>query len=319
MDCQNDGRRRTIGDDFGRALGGPSFLVFDTISTLLDPITRVKFIQWSGSIAKEIVPEFAPNLKPEKNRKPLAIQNILVLLYLHYRFPKIIDKEFLRKELYRILPVNHIEELFKGKDLNLKTWKEIFAYLTEQTPEIFLIIDRIILTLTQTPEQIESKDFWIISAVPPTQKKEEAQDIVFFILNRKEGSDEQDVFMDYKGADDLSPHDIDLNFKVRAYDLFVAIPEDTSEFLSEDKRQLVRLVTAILFTGTGIWISAHSENIGSNLVALNLNVNEEPIETQIFNLKVVRDAKYYLQTWGPKILASLGVLIPIVRALFGII
>ncbi|MHA1199754.1 MAG: hypothetical protein ACTSQF_10540 [Candidatus Heimdallarchaeaceae archaeon] len=125
--------------------------------------------------------------------------------------------------------------------------------------------------------------------------------------------------MNYKGADDLSPHDIDLSFTINAYDQFVAIPEDTSEFLTDDKRQLVRLVTAILFTGTGIWISAHSENIGSNLVALDFNVDDEPISSQIFNLRVVRDARFYLQAWGPKVLASLGVLIPVIRALFGIL
>ncbi len=294
-------------------------MIYDGIYTLLDPITRVRFSQWSEHISKEIVPEFATNLKPEKNRKPLAIQNVLVLLYLYYRFPKIFNKEFLKKELLRIIPASHTEDILKGKELNMKVWHDIFTHLSDQTPELFLIIDRIILTLTETPELVEAKDFWVISAVPPTQKKEEAQDIVFFILNRKDGSSDQKVIMNYKGADDLSPHDIDLTFTINAFDQFVAIPEDTSEFLSEDKRQLVRLVTAILFTGTGIWISAHSENIGSNLVALDLNVDDEPIATQIFNLRVVRDARYYLQAWGPKILASLGLLIPIVRALFGIL
>ncbi len=46
--------------------------------------------------------------------------------------------------------------------------------------------------------------------------------------------------------------------------------------------------------------------------------NNEPIKTQIFNLKVVRDAKHYLQTWGPKILTTFGVLLPILRAVLAI-
>ncbi len=296
-----------------------NMMIYDGIYTLLDPITRVRLSQWSEDISKNIVPEFAPNLKPEKNRQPLAVQNVLVLLYLHYRFPKIIDKNFLKKELYRIVPMSHTEEILRGKELNLGVWKDIFTHLNNQTPELFLIIDRIILTLTETPELIEAEDFWVISAVPPTQKKEESQDIVFFILNRKDGSGEQKVLMNYKGADDLSPHDFDITLSLNAFDPFVVIPEDTSEFLSEDKRQLLRLVTGILFTGTGIWISAHSENIGSNLIAMNLSVDNEPIATQIFNLKVVRDTRFYLQAWGPKVLASLGVIIPIVRALFGIL
>lgn len=295
-----------------------NMMIYDGISTLVDPITRVKFYQWSEEISDNIVPEFAPNLKPEKQRKPLAVQNVLVLLYLHFRFPKIIGREFLKKELYRIVPMSLAEKILKGDDLNLSVWDRIFTHLNNQTPELFLIIDRIILTLTETPEEIDNKDFWIISAVPPTQKKEESQDIFFFILNRKEENSEQEVTMNYIGADDLSPHDLEISFMINAFDPFVAIPKDTSEFLTEDKRQLVRLVTGIIFTGTAVWISAHSENIGSNLVALDLNVKDEPIETQIFNLRVVRDARYYLQTWGPKVLASLGVIIPIARALFGI-
>ena len=120
--------------------------------------------------------------------------------------------------------------------------------------------------------------------------------------------------MSYKGADELSPHDLDIRFTLRPYDSYISIPKDTSHLIKEDKRLMVKLVTAILYTGTGIWISAHSENIGTNLIALDFVSEEEPIETQIFNLKVVRDVKYYLQAWGPKILTTFALFLPILRA-----
>ncbi len=294
-------------------------LVYDSIQTLLDPITRVYFLQWSEIIANDIIEDFAPKLKPSVERQPLAVQNVLVLLYLHYRLPDFMDKKYLKEELLRIVSSETANDIVKGKNLNLKVWKHIFSHFMKQSPEIFLIIDRIILTLRETPEVIDSKDFWISSAVPPTQKKEESQDIVFFILNRKESSrKEQLISMNYKGADDLSPHDLDIDFAIRSFDSFVTIPEDTSKFLTEEKRKMIRLVTGILYQGTGIWISAHSENIGSNLVALDFATEEEVITTQIFNLKVVRDFRFYLQTWGPKILASLGVFLPILRAILGL-
>jgi hypothetical protein len=229
------------------------------------------------------------------------------------------DKKFLENELARIVSQETVHEILKGKNLNLKVWKHIFSHFMKQSPEIFLIIDRIILTLKETPEVIDAKEFWISSAVPPTQKKEESQDIVFFILNRKESSKkEQIVSMNFKGADDLSPHDLDIDFTLRPYDSFVSIPKDTSQLMTEEKRLMIRLVTGILYQGTGIWISAHSENIGSNLVAMDFATEEEVISTQIFNLKVVRDFRYYLQAWGPKILASLGVFLPILRAILGL-
>lgn len=88
--------------------------------------------------------------------------------------------------------------------------------------------------------------------------------------------------------------------------------------LISEKRQLIKLTTGILYQGTGIWFSVHSENIGSNLVVLSFSSNDEPVATQIFNLKVVRDFKVYLQSWGPKLLASLGIFLPIIRALLGL-
>jgi hypothetical protein len=225
----------------------------------------------------------------------------------------------LERELFRIVSFDSVEEVIYGNQLNLKDWKTIFEYLTKQTPEIFLIIDRIILTLTETPEQFDAKDFWVSSAVPPIQKKEESQNILFFILNRKASDPHpQKLEMNFSGADELSPRDLDIEFTIRAYDDFVTMPKNTSNFLTSEKRQLIKLTTGILYQGTGIWFSVHSENIGSNLVALSFSSNNEPVATQIFNLRVVRDVKFYLQSWGPKLLASLGIFLPIIRALLGL-
>ncbi|MCG3223231.1 MAG: hypothetical protein H7647_02105, partial [Candidatus Heimdallarchaeota archaeon] len=294
-------------------------LISEGISTLIDPITRVYFLQWSEIIANDISDDFAPNLNQKTERPSLAVQNVLVLLYLHYRFPEIIDKDTLERELFRIVSFDSVEEVIYGNQLNLKDWKTIFEYLTKQTPEIFLIIDRIILTLTETPEQFDAKDFWISSAVPPIQKKEESQDILFFILNRKSSDTHpQKLEMNFSGADELSPRDLDIEFTIRAYEDFITIPQNTSNFLTSERRQLIRLTTGILYQGTGIWFSVHSENIGSNLVALSFSSNTEPVATQIFNLRVVRDVKFYLQSWGPKLLASLGIFLPIIRALLGL-
>ena len=55
-----------------------------------------------------------------------------------------------------------------------------------------------------------------------------------------------------------------------------------------------------------------------DIVLYRHRTEQEVIATQIFNLKVVRDARYYIQTWGPKILASLGLFLPILRAILGL-
>ena len=293
--------------------------IFEVIHTLIDPITRVYFLQWSEIISNDINNDFAHKLSKPAEKSSLGLQNVLVLLYLHYRFPEIIDKDNLERELFRIVGFDSVEKIIYGDELDLNDWKSIFKHLTKYSPEIFLIVDRIILTLTKTPDQFDSKEFWISSAVPPIQKKEESQDILFFILNRKRNHPEpQKLKMNYQGADELSPHDMEIEFTIRAFDDFVTIPKDTSLFLTQDTRQLIRLTTGILHQGTGIWLSVHSENIGSNLISLSFSSHYEPVSTQIFNLKLVRDFKFYIQSWGPKILASLGIFLPIIRALLGL-
>ncbi len=226
------------------------------------------------------------------------------------------DIDTLRNELLRIVPENKVDYIMGGEQLNIERWMDIFEHLTKETKEVFLIVDRIVLTLRETPEIIDSKDFWITSAVPPTQKKDETQDIVFLLFNRKRGDpNPQKITMRFNGADELSPHDFEIDFELIPYDDFVTIPKETDSLLTQQKRLFVKLVTGILYQGTGIWISVHSENIGTNLIAIDFSTADAPIETQIFNLRVVKGIKFYLQSWGPKILASLGIFLPILRAL----
>ncbi|MHA1687295.1 MAG: hypothetical protein ACTSYD_12965 [Candidatus Heimdallarchaeaceae archaeon] len=293
--------------------------VSDTIYTLLDPITRTSFLKWSDKIEGNIVEDFAPKLEPKAVRKPLAVQNVLTLLYLHFRMPEIVDEEFLMKELKRIIPERTIEETIINGDLNISVWKKIFKHFYKGIPDIFLIIDRILLTLKETPEMIDWNDYWVISAIPPVQKKDDTQDVVFFVLNRKKGDPSpQKLTMRFIGADELSPHDFEFTFQLRGYDDFVTIPRDTSKLLTTDRRQLIRLVTGILYQGTGIWFSIHSENIGSNVGTIEIREGDNIIETQMLELRVIRGFKYILQSWGPKLLASLGVVLPIIRAIIGL-
>ena len=294
-------------------------LFSDSIYTLLDPITRVYFIKWCEKISDTLEIDFAPAIQPPVKRQRIAVQNILVLLYLHFRLPDVMDRDTLRDELLRIVPENKVDYIMEGEQLNIERWIDIFEHLTKETKEVFLIVDRIVLTLRETPEVIDSKDFWITSAVPPTQKKDETQDIVFLLFNRKKGDpNPQKVTMRFNGADELSPHDFEIDFELIPYDDFVTIPKETDSLLTQQKRLFVKLVTGILYQGTGVWISVHSENIGTNLIAIDFSTADAPIETQIFNLRVVKGIKFYLQSWGPKILASLGIFLPILRALLGL-
>ncbi len=291
----------------------------DAIYTLLDPITRVDFLKWSDKITSRLNDDFAPNLNPSKNRPTLAVQNIITILYMHYRFPDLIPYELLLQELERIVPLEVVNEIIEENDLNLIVWKRIFKHLIKENADIFYIIDRIVLTLKQTPELMNSKPYWFTSAVPPTQKKDADQDIVFFVWNRNKNETIKPVItLKFTGADDLSPHDFELEFPINPYDDFITIPEGYSYYEKKDTRFLIKLVTGILYQGTGIWISVHSENIGSNLIAVEFYEKNQPIESQIFNMRVVVDSHYLIERWGPKILASLGLLLPIIKAILGL-
>ncbi|UJG43675.1 MAG: hypothetical protein K9W46_00485 [Candidatus Heimdallarchaeum endolithica] len=291
----------------------------DAVFTLLDPITRIYFLKWSEKSVKELNEDFAPKIDFLIERKNLAVQNILILFYLHHRFPSLINFDILRSEIKRIIPEERIDNLFYKYEFNLETWKKIFSILLKKNRDLFLIIDRIIFTLKETPYVMNAKKYWFTSAVPPTQKKEESQDIIFFVWNRNKNPDYSPfISLSFVGADDLSPHDFEMSFKIRKYDDFILIPEDYDFDEKPDLRFLVKLVTGIIYQGTSIWFSVHSENIGSNMIAIEFREKEEPLETQMFNMRVVIDFKTILQVWGPRLLASFGVLLPLVKAILGL-
>ena len=309
------------------------FLVYDGIYNLLDPITRVSFIKWKRNIERHILDDFAPKLNNEdkEERPKLAIQNILTLIYLNQRFPNFIDKETLWREVCRIIDKNAAKEYIYNGEFSIKVWKGIFKHLKKEIDDLFLIIDRIILTITHTPALLDEKAFWITSAIPPTQIQERAENLIFLVLNRKDPNRfysesanaaevrDEDLTFEFYGADDLSPHDFSLKFKVRRYDEFVKLEKTYSLAASDpiEKHKIVRQVTGILYQSTGIWLTLHSNNLGANLSTIKFLHEGKPIHTMNFDLTVVRGVDYYLRNWGPKILTSLGFLLPLIRAIIG--
>lgn len=296
-----------------------NFYFYDAIYALLDPITRIEFLNWSDKIEKNMLDDFAPKIAPLRRRQLLATQNVLILLYLHFRMSEIIDKEYLLQELRRIVPGEIIEsEIIHGK-LNINVWKKNFKHFIKTNPDIFLIVDRIFLTLKENAEVIDQNKFWITSAVPPVQKLDSTQSIIFFVLNRNREYVVPKILTLYlAGSDAISPSELEFVFRIRGYDDFVTIPKDTSRLTTQERRNLVRLITGILYQGTGIWLSLKADNIGYNACTIDIREENDLVTTQALEIRVVRDLKYYLQNWGPKILASLGVILPILRTIIGL-
>ncbi len=292
---------------------------YDTIYYLLDPVTRVYFFKWCKTIEESLTDHFAPNLQPQSDRSSLAVQNVLVLLYIHYRFSDLLDNKELDAEIARIIQEDKIDEIMNSKILNRKEWKKIFKNLENSGLENFLIIDRILLTLQETPQVIRQKKYWVVSSVSPTQTLNETKDILFFLLNSNpEQKEPAEITLDFKGGMSLLPGDFTINFNLSPYSDYIQIPADVEELKKDNNRLLIKMLTAILYQGTGIWITIHSDKEGSNVGSIAFHKGTQTIDTVTFNWRVVKGMKFYVKTYGPKALASLGFLLPLVRTFIGL-
>ncbi len=293
---------------------------YDSLYNLLDPVSRVELFKWCSAIRKSVVDDFAPNLQPRSDRAHLAVQNVLVFMYIHFRFPNIVDLPTLEKELKRIVTEDQVQAIIASKILNPKRWKMIFKNIEKNRLEHFLIIDRIILTLRETPEVIQQNKYWITSSVSPSQNLDETKDILFFLLNLDPSQTvPPEMTMDFKGGFNLSPGDFSFNFYLRPYSEYItsAMPKDKQELTKDNYRLLFKLLMAILYQGTGIWLTIHSSQEGSNIGSIIFNKGLQTIDSSTFDWQVTKDIRYYAQSWGPKILSAFGFLLPLIRAFIG--
>ncbi|MFX0095695.1 MAG: hypothetical protein ACFFBD_28415, partial [Candidatus Hodarchaeota archaeon] len=147
-------------------------LLSDSLLAFLDPITRMRFDEWTDSLKNSLRSDYEPELD-ETTRLEQAREKTLLLFYLKKRMPVLLPENVFDEELTEVIDQNKLAAFKEGKDsgIGFKVLEDVFDQLLENIPEIFITIDRLIIELVDNLAEFrDNEDIWVSVAAPETVK-----------------------------------------------------------------------------------------------------------------------------------------------------
>lgn len=297
----------------------------DSIFPFLDPITRMRWDEWGEYILNNLDSAFEPEEDPQ-TRLEIAREKILLFAYLSRSMPEAVRfDDVVRPELGELFASEEaLDGLFAGKDSGI-TWavlSDIIKQVAKLAPEIFDVVDRIIVELKDNLSSFKESDLWITVAAPTTVMGNiNPFRILVFMLNK-----DTEKFGDQKRPVTVKNiAETQLSMVTNAYELHLDeaegmdIVEDDLP-LTSSETDIVGLLSRILQVGDAVWFQMYRKNFGYH----NFNIRvEEKGHGAIFgrsvNIKVARDIMFYAQAYGGKLSALSGVALPVVGAAGGLL
>jgi len=293
-------------------------LLSDAILAFLDPITKMHFDEWTEFINSSINANYEPDVE-SKTRVERAREKILLLFYIKQRMPLLLTEEVFLKELLEVISSPQLPDFLTGgsSGINLLILNDIFKQLTPRIPEIFKMIDRLIIELTDNlGEFLGNKDIWTNIAAPEkVVGNENPFRILLFTLNK-----DTSLFSNRKRP---------LNFQLSAptthfmENINISLAADEAEdflinkiplpFVSEGSQDILGLLTRILQIGDAVWFTIERKSFDSHLFHLAINEGARgSIFGETITIEVTRDLMFYVRTYGGKLSALSGLLFPVV-------
>ena len=292
----------------------------DAIFPFLDPVTRTRWGEWTQYISDNMNPAFSSG-EDQTTRTEVAREKILLLAYLSLTMPETMNETVLRSELSEILKDEiALEGFFQGKNSNI-SWiiiKNILQTVKKTAPEIFQVVDRIIVELTDNLAKFKQQDLWITVAAPNTVLGNiKPFRILVFMLNRDSenwGNKKRPVKV--KNANDAMP--LPDEYKLRLDEAKgMEIKADKLPFTSSGEEDIIGVLSKILQTGDAVWIQAYRKSFGNHL--FNIRIEEEGKDTVFgtsLTITVKRNPTFYVQAYGGRLSALSGAVLPVIGIFF---
>lgn len=288
----------------------------DTIFPFLDPVTRTRWDEWSQFIQDNLNANFEPEEDPE-TKLDIAREKILLFAFLSRSTSNVITPEVTKKELAEMFTSAEIvDKIFAGEQSGI-TWEillEIIEKVQHKAPEIFEIVERIILELTDNLKAFKNNELYITTTAPSKVMGNTRPFRIFvFMLNKNTtdfGTKKRPVQVKLVSEGSMSRPDI--------YDLHLDeaegmdIESDTLKLIG-DGEDIVGLLSRILQVGDAVWFQVYRKNYGIHL--FNVRVSEEAkgsIFGKSLEVTVMRDIKFYIKQYGGKVSAVGGAILPVV-------
>lgn len=288
-------------------------LLSDTVVNFLDPITRLQYDEWEIYLQNSLRDDYIPEKDPI-TRLEIAREKVLLLVYLAQRMPEAITFQVAKNELEEVVREDCLIGLFEGRESGI-SWQlltEIISKIRKEAPEIFLVIDRVLIDLKENLSVFKNQNLWVTVGAPSTVSgTAKPFRFLVFALNLDPAFRENKRPMTFTlGSQEENPPFNYVLHLDEADDLELA-KVDSLEFTSETDLDIVGLLSRILQIGDAVWFQVYRSRVGKHVFRISL---EEPDHGVVYGtsltVSVIRDLAFYARTYAGRVSALVGIALP---------
>ena len=264
--------------------------------------------EWSNTVSDMMNPEFVGD-QSEHIRLEQAREKIFLLVYLKEYLPELISEEVFNSEMKEIIQEKDLQDFFSGKDskISLKTLVTIIRDVRREISEIFELVQRIFVLVTENIHLLRTRDI-IINIVHPSSHVGNIDPfkVTVFILNLQESKKKVKLQVQ-TSMSSLDPDDASQTLLLDSNSM--RLPEVGQKLKissSTESMDVLRLVSSILQIGDAMNLQFRANRFGTH--ALNLAIEDERgiISGRSIIVSVYRDPMFYVKTMGAKALGYIG-------------
>lgn len=287
-------------------------LLTDSIFTHLDPITRIRMDEWSRSISEHFNPTYLTDLD-DQSRLERAREMILLCVYLKETLSNLMTEETFHRELSEIIAPEYMNNFIQGWDSGIseQTLTTIICDIIDEIPQIFELVQRIFVLVTDNIQYLRSREEYITICHPTSHIGNiDPFQITIFVLNLK-NIERMVTIQAQTSMSSLDPDDASQSLKLDVGKLMIPPKEIHLDFSSSiEPVDVLRLVSGILQIGDAMTLQFRPNRFGTHVLNISIDEAEQGIIAgSSIVLNVHRDLNYYVRTLGAKIVGYVGAVI----------
>jgi hypothetical protein len=225
-------------------------------------------------------------------------------------------------ELSEVLQKDKINDFLAGTDSGIDSTiiNDVFTRLETQIPEVFKIIDRLLIDLVDNLKEFrDNKDIWVSVSTPDVvYGNKDPFRILIFALNKDKSKNNRLLTFNASGGQKRFMEEQHYNLILDDAEDFY-ITSDKLPFSSSETTDILTLLSQILQVGDAVWFSFERSEFKNHLFNIFLTENNSGIYAKTTSVTVSRDFTFYISEYGGRASALSGVVVPVVSFLFSFI
>ncbi|MHA2504248.1 MAG: hypothetical protein ACXAE3_15425 [Candidatus Kariarchaeaceae archaeon] len=301
----------------------PTFLdniLADSLKSFMDPRTRFQLDNWLIDVGRKLHPDYESD-EPQQTRIERAIERIILLHYLNKKVPKLVTEEVIRSDLRKIVRLETKQDFITGEDsgLSLKVISDLIDVMIEDVPEIFQLVDRLLVEIMVNPTMFRTQDKIIETIIPDNEDLDvnQAFRIMVFVLNMVESRDQRIIEVIAESSRHIEPPQTSVKFTLDEYEekiLGLLNQHDEEDGVLVYSDRIIEILSNMLQVGDVTWLQFIPQEYGRHV--LNIMVKENGFQS--FGTSVPIDVSFSFRNNLRKMMSGVsrigGMIYPILKA-----